>query len=73
MNQEVRTDFFEAIAERLRIFIFCQNFGLFALQNETGRQFEPIICFLLKSRQFVFERLLLVDEPVPCGLILGKR
>jgi len=36
-------------------------------------RYKPIIYFLLKSRQFVFERLFLLDEFVFRRLILGKR
>jgi len=31
---------------------------------EVGGEFEPIIAFLLKSRQLVFQKLFLIDELV---------
>ncbi|OGN06886.1 MAG: hypothetical protein A2750_02960 [Candidatus Yanofskybacteria bacterium RIFCSPHIGHO2_01_FULL_45_42] len=40
------------------------NFGLFYGIYESGGEFEPIIAFLLKSVQFVFQNLFLIDELV---------
>ena len=48
------------------------NFGLFYGVYEFGGEFEPIIAFLLKSRQFVFQKLFLIDEFVFGFSVFGE-
>ena len=48
------------------------NFGLFYGIYESGGEFEPIIAFLLKNRQLVFQKLFLIDEFVFGFSVFGE-
>src|SRR3990167_8548478 len=70
LNLKVRTDFFEQMKFFFICSVVCQFHIVF---QKLFCKFEPIIRFLLKSPQFLFEKLILINQLVFSFAIFFKR
>jgi len=72
-QNKVRTAFSKKIFQIFQISAFCQNFSGFYLIYELDCRFEPITSLLLKSGDFVFQNLFLLNQIVFIFLIFLQR